>query len=311
MKKRPKPWYEYYDYLKAHLGAVTYKVSVQGGFTCPNIDGSVARGGCTYCNNSSFVPAYLADHDSITAQIDHGIASQARRYGARKFLAYFQSYSNTYAPVDELARRYEQALEHPGVAGLVIGTRADCLEPPVVALLEELASRCYLAVEIGIESVYDQTLRRINRGHDIAVVEQALARLQGKNIHLGGHLIVGFPWETRDQQLATARTISAWPLDYVKWHHLQVVRGTAMAVEYRQHPFALPSFEAWVPLVCDLLERLRPDMAVARLCGSAPPHLLLAPQWGRKKHAEVIQAVMQEFDKRGTRQGARSTLPAS
>ncbi len=304
--KPEKPYYDYFSYLRREMGAVTYKVSVDGGFTCPNIDGTVALGGCTYCNNRSFIPKYLNRRTSIREQIDHGVASQRERYGAKRFLAYFQAYSNTYDTMDRLKERYSEALNHPSIAGLVLGTRADCLPEPVIDLLASIARDHYVAVEIGIESVYDKTLARINRGHDYAAIRDAFDRLSGRGIHTGAHLILGFPWETRDEWLDTAGIVSDLPLEYLKVHHLQVVRGTALAKAYESDPFPLPGFDEWVDLICDFLERLPRGIAVARLSGSAPPHMLIAPKWGRKKHPEVISRVMEEMDRRGTVQGARN-----
>lgn len=307
-----KPYNDYFNYLKSHFGAVTYKVSVDGGFTCPNIDGTVATGGCTYCNNRSFIPSYLNRKDSIRKQLDHGVESQRKRYGAERFLAYFQAYSNTHGDVGLLEKKYREALEHPSVNGLVLGTRADCLSGPVTALLEKLAEETYVAVEIGIESVYDETLSLINRGHDFAAVRDACDRLTGRGIHIGAHLILGFPNETRKQWLDSTRIVSGLPLEYLKIHHLQVVRGTELARQYRQEPFDLFSFEEWVELAGDVIERLDPDIAIARMSGSAPPDLLIAPQWGRKKHPEVKQHVMNTLRERGSVQGARysATSPA-
>ena len=300
-----KPYNDYYHYLKSCFNAVTYKVSVDGGFTCPNIDGTVSEGGCTYCNNRSFVPKYLNRKDSIREQIDKGVASQRKRYGAERFLAYFQAYSNTYAGVERLEACYREALGHPDIDGLVIGTRADCLPEPVIALLETLARDFYVAVEVGIESVYDGTLERINRGHDFAAVTDALERLSGRGVHIGAHLIFGFPGETRRHWMDTARVISGLPIEYLKLHHLQIIKGTVMAREYYELPLRVFTFHEWVDLVSDFLELLRPDIAIARMSGSTPPHMLIAPQWGRKKHPEVKQQVMNTLRERGTRQGIR------
>ncbi len=298
-----RPYNDYYHYLKNRFGAVTYKVSVDGGFTCPNIDGTVARGGCTYCNNRSFVPKYLNRKDSIRTQIDRGVESQRLRYGAERFLAYFQAYTNTHDTVDRLEVRYREALDHTDIDGLVIGTRADCLADPVISLLESLARECYIAVEIGIESVYDETLMRINRGHDFSAVEQACERLAGRGIHIGAHLILGFPNERRRQWIDSADVVSGLPIKYLKLHHLQVVKGTAMARQYYDNPFPVFDFDQWVELVADFIECLRPDIAIARMAGSAPSGMLIVPQWGRKKHSEVKQRVKELLEARGTRQG--------
>jgi uncharacterized protein len=207
--------------------------------------------------------------------------------------------------VDRLEECYREALEHPDIDGLVLGTRADCLPEPVIALLESLAARRYVAVEVGIESVYDTTLRRINRGHDFAAVRDAMARLKGRGMHIGAHLIFGFPGETRRHWLDTAGVVSELPLEYLKLHHLQIVKGTAMARDYYDNPFRVFTFDEWVELVSDFLELLRPGIAIARMSGSAPPHMLIVPQWGGKKHPEVKQQVMDTLLARGTRQGVR------
>ncbi len=303
-----RPYNDYYNYLKSRFKAVTYKVSVDGGFTCPNIDGTVAEGGCTYCNNRSFVPKYLDRRKSITEQIGQGVDSQRMRYGAERFLAYFQAYSNTYAEVEKLEQCYAEALEHPEIDGLVLGTRADCLQEPVVALLESLSVRHYVAVEVGIESVYDTTLKRINRGHDFSAVTEAMSRLSGRGIHIGAHLIFGFPGENRAHWLNTAQVVSELPVDYLKLHQLQVLKGTVLAREYYDTPFRTFTFDDWVELVSDFLELLRSDIAIARMSGSAPPHMLIAPQWGRKKHPEVKQQVMNTLLARGTSQGVRHVI---
>lgn len=302
-------FYDYYHYLKKHFGTATYKVSLDAGFTCPNIDGTVSTGGCTYCNNRSFIPGYIDRNNSINCQLEQGIASQRKRYGAECFLAYFQAYTNTHDSVDRLEECYRTALRHPGIDGLVVGTRADCLSEPVVALLESLARFCYVAVEIGIESVDDRTLRRINRGHGYAAVVDACDRIAGRGIAIGAHLILGFPWESRHQWVDSAEVVSALPIDYLKIHHLQMIKGTALANRYLNTPFPLPGFRDWVVLVTDFLERLRPGIAIARMSGSAPPDMLIAPKWGKKKHSEVKQHVVKELELRKAFQGKRYGRP--
>ncbi len=299
-----KPYNDYKSYLKETFGETTYKVSVRGGFTCPNIDGTVAKGGCTYCNNASFVPGYLKRAMNVKEQIDKGISFLSDRYGAQKFLAYFQSYSNTYDEVERLEQLYAEALDHDGVRGLVVGTRADCVPEPVLQLLKEIAGEYYVAVEYGIESVSDETLRKINRGHDFACLVDAVERTKGRGIHIGSHLILGFPWEDRDHWLHTADVVNALGVEYTKIHHLHVVRGTEMARQYREQPFFTFTFDQWVQMVADFLEHLAPEIVVARLSGGAPPRMLIAPDWDGKRHGDVVQAVMRELHKRGTRQGS-------
>jgi len=300
-----KPYNDYSTYLEEIFGEKIHKVSVRGGFTCPNIDGTVAKGGCIYCNNNSFVPNYLKRAMSIHEQLDKGINFLSRRYGARKFLAYFQSYSNTYADVEYLEQLYTEALSHDQIHGLVIGTRADCVPEPVLDLLESLARDVYVSVEYGIESISDATLHRINRGHDYATLVDAIERSQGRRFHIGSHLILGFPWEDRNHWLKTAEVVSELGIEYLKIHHLHIVRGTQLAMDYEKKPFHLFTFREWVELVADFLERLSPEKIVGRLSGAAPPSMLIAPKWDGKRHTHVVQAVCREMKKRGTFQGEK------
>jgi len=302
-----KPYNDYKSYLKNLFGEKTYKVSVRGGFTCPNIDGTVAKGGCTYCNNASFVPSYLKRSMNIKEQINRGVDFLSDRYGAKKFLAYFQSYSNTYDEVSRLEDLYAEALDHEQVEGLVVGTRADCVPEPVLQLLEDIAGDYYVAVEYGIESISDETLRKINRGHDFACVLDALERSRGRGLHIGSHLILGFPWENRDHWLRTADVINTLGIEYLKIHHLHVVKGTEMARQYQEEPFHVFGFDEWVQLVTDFIERLSPELVVGRMSGGAPPRLLIAPDWDGKRHTDVVQSVIREFGDRGTGQGSRYT----
>lgn len=300
-----RPYNDYKSYLENIFGESVYKVSIRGGFTCPNIDGTVAKGGCTYCNNASFVPSYIKRVMSIREQIDKGIQFLSERYGAEKFLAYFQSYSNTYDKPEHLKKLYYEALSHDQVVGLVVGTRADCVPESTLKLLESIAKDYYVSVEYGIESISDETLERINRGHDHATLVDAVERSRDRGFHIGSHLILGFPWENREQWLRTAEVVSHLGVEYTKIHHLHVVKGTAMAEEYQKEPFHLFGFKEWVQMVADFIERLSPEMVVGRMAGGAPPNLLIAPDWDGKRHTHVVQAVIQELKNRGTHQGFR------
>lgn len=300
-----RPYNDYKRYLENIFGEKVYKVSVRGGFTCPNIDGTVANGGCTYCNNASFVPSYIKRVMSIREQIDKGVDFLSARYGAKKFLVYFQSYSNTYDSPERLEQLYTEALSHPQIAGLVVGTRADCVPEPTLQLLESLAQDYYISVEYGIESISDETLERINRGHDHATLVDAIKRSQGRGFHIGSHLIFGFPWEDRQQWLRTAEVVSNLGVEYIKIHHLHIVKGTAMAEEYAENQFYLFGFDEWVQLVADFVERLSPEIVVGRMSGGASPDLLIAPDWNGKQHTHVVQAVIRELKRRGTKQGSR------
>lgn len=299
------PFYKYSDYLKSIFGQKVYKLSIDGGFTCPNIDGTVARGGCSYCNNRSFVPDYVSRRDAIEEQIDQGIRRQQKRSDSNHFLGYLQAFSNTYAPVEELEPLYRQILDHPRIIGLVIGTRPDCLPEPVIELLTKLARVYYIGLEIGIESIYDDTLERVNRGHNFRAVIDAMESFRNTPVHLGTHIMLGFPGESYSQWMHEADVVSELPIEYLKLHHLMVIRGTQMAREYREDPFMIFSYDEWIKTAADFIERLHPDIALARLAAEAPDNLLIAPDWGTYNHGTIMQKVSETLRKRNTRQGSR------
>lgn len=307
----------YSAYFRAKFGTRVQKLSVDGGFSCPNRDGRCGRGGCTFCTNEAFNPSYCRRVATITEQLDEGIAFHRHRYrSAPAYLAYFQAYSNTYAPLEVLRERYDEALRHKGVVGLVIGTRPDCVDEQVLDLLEEYAKRCYVAVEYGIESCYDRTLKAINRGHDFACTEQAIRATAEHGLPVGGHLILGLPGESRNDILAEAELLNALPLTTVKFHQLQILRGTEMEKQYLDGKFRQTllqfSLDEYIALVCDLLERLRPDLVVERLAGEVPPRYQACPERsfrrpdGRLLRNEEIPALVEaELTRRDTRQGSR------
>lgn len=284
-----------------------YKVSVDAGFTCPNRDGSVALGGCSYCNNDSFRPKGVDAALSVLQQIENGIVFLRRRFGARKFLAYFQAYTNTYASVERLEQLYREALSHPDVVGLSIGTRPDCVDDAKLSLIEYLAQRWHVTVEYGLESVHDRTLQAVNRGHDFAAWMDAVKRSAGRGFYLATHIILGFPGESRDAMLESARVISSLPIDFIKIHHLHVVRGTRLAAEYRQRPFHTFSFQEYADLLCDYLEILSPRICVQRLFGVAPDTMILAPRWSLSK-GEVMLRLKQRLERRDAWQGKRAIV---
>ena len=298
------------------------KLSIDAGFCCPNRDGTLNTGGCTFCNNDAFNPSYCQPEKSITQQLDEGIEFHEWRYRkAGKYLAYFQAYSNTYAPLEVLKERYEEALRHEGVVGLVIGTRPDCVDEAKLDYIATLAQRHYVAVEYGIESCYDKTLARIHRGHDYACTVRAVKATAERGVHCGGHLILGLPGETREEMLAEAEMLSALPLESVKLHQLQILHGSLMAQEWAkgeataENGWLLPfGLEEYIGLVCDFVERLRPDMVVERFAGEVPPRFQAAPErsWRRAdgrliRNEEIPQRVTAELEKRGTWQGCRWT----
>lgn len=268
---------------------------IDGGFTCPNRDGRVGRQGCSYCRNDAFAPAYCRQAQSITEQIQAGKAFFAGRYPQMQYLAYFQSYSGTYAPVDVLRSRYDEALADPDVVGLVIATRPDCLPDDVLDLLTEYARRVSLKVEVGVESWQDHVLRGIGRGHDSQCADEAILRLASRDIEVGVHIILGLPGETCEQMLQGAEHLSALPVQSVKLHQLQILRGTAIADQYQQHPdlfVTFPTAQDYVALVRQFVARLRPDIQVERIVAECPPQLLIAPRWGLKPAA--VQRLLYE-----------------
>jgi len=284
------PYNSYGRYLRDRFGCRVYKVGIDAGFGCPNRDGSLSTSGCAYCNNESFRPKTSDPRKSVQRQLSEGMDYLRRRYGAEKFIAYFQSATGTYAPLDVLAPLYEAALAQPDVVGLAIGTRPDCVDEGKLAWLERLARHCFVTVEYGLQSASEETLRRVNRGHDVRCWRDAVARTRGRGIHVGTHLILGFPWESREEALAGAEAVSAAGVDFLKLHHLHIVRGSRLAEEYLARPFPLPTLEGYAELVADFLERLSPAVCIERLSGSAPAGLLLAPAWGKGK-AEIQRVI--------------------
>ena len=287
------------QHLKELFVASVYKVNVDAGFTCPNRDGSVSVGGCIYCNNDSFRPAACTSKASVREQIEKGIPYLKRRYGAEKFIVYFQAFTNTYAPVATLEQLYREALDNPGVVGLAIGTRPDCIDLEKIALLEDLAKDRYILVEYGVQSVYDRTLEFINRGHDFRTFQDAVNMTAGKGIRIGAHLILGFPNETREEMLAMAEVISGLPVGFLKLHQLQVIKDTALADRYREKAFPTLGYGEYLDLVSDFLERLSPDIVLQRMFAAAPEDILIAPIWNRTRSQFMI-----DLDKRLEERGA-------
>jgi len=296
----------YPDHFRKLFGARVQKVSIDAGFTCPNRDGTKGRGGCTYCNNDAFNPSYCVPEKTVTRQIAEGIAFHRNRYReAGSYLAYFQAYSNTYAPLAKLKDLYEEALSYPGVIGLIIGTRPDCIDDDKLEYLKELSEKHYVAVEYGIESCYDKTLRRINRGHSFKEAEDAVKRTSGMGINTGAHFIFGLPGESRDEMLAEADIISQLPLTTVKFHQLQIIRGTAMEKEYTSNPsdFHLFTWDEYLGFFIKFLERLSPAIVVERFTGEAPPRFLTEQKWGKKRTDQITGLIEKRLEELDTWQG--------
>jgi len=291
----------YATHLRQTFGCRVQKVSIDAGFTCPNRDGSVTTGGCIYCNNASFSPGNR--RQSVTEQLENGKAFLQRRYGAKKFIAYFQAYTNTYADIAYLKDLYDEALTCDDIVGLSIGTRPDCVPDTVLDLLASYASRTYLWLELGLESGHDQTLALINRGHNVAAFDDAVSRARLRNLNLCAHLILGLPGETPDDMRATVRHVAHLRLDAVKLHHLHIVRHTVLEKMYRQGKVSLLSLDAYAALVADSLELLPPDTIIMRLMGDAPRDMLVAPLWSWDKRLALRQ-IEQELERRDIHQGS-------
>ena len=260
------------------------KISIDAGFSCPNRDGRISSGGCIYCDNRTFNPVYCDRKKSITEQLQEGKEFFSRKYPDMKYLAYFQAYTNTYAQVDTLHRMYEEALAVDGVVGIVIGTRPDCVSDELLDYLEALSRRTFLLVEYGIESVNDETLRHINRGHDFACSRDAVERTHARGILTGGHIIIGLPGEDADESLRQAPIISSLPLDILKIHQMQIIKGTRLAQEYLAHPFHVYTVEEYIDVIVRYISLLRKDLVLERFVSQSPTELLVAPKWGLKNY---------------------------
>ena len=293
----------YADYQRRLYGERVQKVTVDAGFTCPNRDGTKGRGGCIYCNNESFNPGYNSASKPIRQQIEEGVEFLKRRYkNVRKFIVYFQPYSNTYASLDTLKRYYEEALSHPEVIGLTIGTRPDCVDENKISYLEELAKEYDITIEYGLESISDETLRKINRGHDVQSYLDALELTRERGIKICTHIIFGFPWENEELWLKTADWLSDKPFHFLKVHQLHVVKDTALERMYNKKPFYLMNPEEYIDLIIRFLERLNPNIVIQRLFGEAPPRTLIAPHWG-VRNTQLTQWLEEEMRRRNTFQG--------
>jgi len=297
---------EFGSWLKGQLGFKVQKISLNAGFTCPNRDGKVGVGGCTYCNNQTFNPAYCQTEKSVTQQLEEGKLFFAKKYPDMKYLAYFQAYTNTYGDVSRVISLYEEALGVDGVVGLVIGTRPDCMPDELLDYLEELNKRAFLIVEYGIESTDDDVLRRINRGHLHSATVDAVRRTASRGIVTGGHVILGLPGDSRESILNEAKVLSDLPLTTLKLHQLQLIKGTKMAEEYEENPsdFHLYSADEYIDLVIDFVERLRSDIVLERFVSQSPASLLAVPGWGLKNY-EFVDKVRKRMEERDAFQGKK------
>ena len=299
-----RPYYDFATFLAQYFECKVQKISVHAGFTCPNRDGSKGVGGCSYCNNQTFNPDYCRPELSVTRQLEDGMRFFSHKYPSMRYLAYFQAYTNTYGELERLKAMYEEALAVDGVVGLVIGTRPDCMPDALLDYLEELSHRTFLMVEYGIESANDDTLRRINRGHDFATAVDAIRRTHERGILVGGHVILGLPGEEREDLLRQATELASLPLDMLKLHQLQLIRGTRMAREYDEHPedFHLYGVDEYIELAIDYIERIPQTVVIERFISQSPRSLLIAPDWGMKNY-QFVDRLRRRMAERDTWQG--------
>lgn len=302
--ERAKPYKEFGDFLRENFPYKVQKISINAGFTCPNRDGTKGFGGCTYCNNQTFSPEYCHTKRSVSQQLEEGIRFFSRKYPNMKYLAYFQAYTNTYDELIVLRAKYEEALSHPEVVGLIIGTRPDCMPDELLDYLACLSANKFVMIEYGLESTLDKTLLRINRGHTHAESEAAIYRTTRKEIYTGAHLILGLPGESREEILHHADILSSLPLTTLKLHQLQLIRNTRMAREFSEYPeeFHLYTANEYIDLVIEFIERLNPSIVVERFVSQSPKELLIAPDWGLKNH-EFTAKVNKRISERNTWQG--------
>lgn len=284
-----KPYTDYGTFVRNKFGERVQKISINVGFTCPNRDGSKGTGGCTYCNNQSFKPDYCKPQTDIREQLEKGIEFFGKKRKIKKFLAYFQSYTNTYAELELIKELYLMALDHPGVVGLVIGTRPDCVSEELIEFLSELSKKYFICLEFGVESTLDRTLEAVNRCHTFAETKKAYKMASNKGIFLGAHLILGLPGESRDEMLQHAVELSKLPINFLKIHQLQIVKHTMMANQYKNHSeeFNLFDIQDYLGLVTEFICLLRPDIVLERFISESPPDLLIAPKWGLKNFEMV------------------------
>jgi uncharacterized protein len=288
--------------MRQRFGGKVWRVTVDAGFTCPNVDGSVAKGGCVYCDNRSFSPNRRLPHVGVRAQVERGVRILENYYEADRFLVYFQAATNTYAPVDKLRRLYDEALDHSQIVGLVVGTRPDCVPDATLDLLQEYAASRFVSVELGLQSMHARSLTWMNRGHSVGDFVDAVQRCRGRGFEVSSHVILGLPGESREDMLATADALAALPVDAVKIHNLHVVRDTPLEAMYRAGTVRMLELAEYVALVCDFLERLPATMVIQRLSGDAPPDYLVAPTWCLHKPS-LLSAIQSELQRRDSWQG--------
>lgn len=288
-----KRYLNYATFIKRRFGQRVQKISLDIGFSCPNRDGSKGYGGCTYCNNSTFNPDYCGPEKSIKKQLEDGISFFSKKYKNQKYLAYFQAYTNTYSDLDSLKELYEEALNVSGIIGLVIGTRPDCVSEELIVYLSTLAEKYFISLEFGVESTLNKTLLKVNRCHTFEDTVKAFDLCKNRGVDLGAHLIIGLPGENRQELLEHAKRISNLPIQTLKLHHLQIVKKSIMAVQYKRDPedFDLFTAEDYISFISEFITYLRPDIVIERFISEAPLDLLIAPKWNGLKNFEIVAKI--------------------
>lgn len=295
----PDKYYSYKQFLQEHFGEPVLKLPIDAGFSCPNRDGTVGTGGCTYCLNEAFSPRYCSSEKDILQQIEDGITfHQKRGRKSNSYLAYFQAFSNTHASLARLKDLYETALSHPKVKGLIIGTRPDCIDEEKLDYIASLKQHGFVSIEYGIESCYDRTLQRINRGHDFATAQRALAQTAIKGIHIGTHFIIGLPGETPEDWLKSIDIINKLPINSIKFHQLQLIKGTVMELDFQEHPedFHRYSMDEYIELMVKTVKRLRSDIIIERFASEVPPKYLSANPWQLQRYDVVLQKIRERLE---------------
>lgn len=305
-----KLYNDFSSWIRGKLPYRVQKISIDAGFSCPNRDGNIGTGGCIYCDNRTFNPSYCDNRHSITRQLNEGKEFFARKYPDMRYLAYFQAFTNTYASLDTLKRMYVEALAVEDVAGIVIGTRPDCVSEELLDYLAELSLSSLVILEYGIESANDETLLRINRGHDFGCVKRVVALTAERGIICGGHVILGLPGEDDEEILRQAALISSLELDILKIHQMQIIRGTKLAEEYADHPFRVFTVDRYIELLAEYIQYLRPSLILERFVSQSPSSMLIAPKWGLKNY-EFTNLFDNYLRKNGIRQGLKAEKSVS
>jgi radical SAM protein (TIGR01212 family) len=306
-----KRYNDYSTYFKKKFSTRVQKIAVDAGFTCPNRDGTKGVGGCTYCNNNTFNPFYCEPEKSVTQQINEGIAFFEPKYKTQQYLVYFQAYSNTYGSFEILKKLWDEALSHPKVIGMVVGTRPDCINDQILDHLAILSKSFYIVLEFGIESTLDRTLELVNRCHTFADSVEAIRQSSERGIETGVHMILGLPGESRQEILHHASIVSTLPINTLKLHHLQIIKGTKMAKQYQQNPemFELFSAEEYIDFIVEFLKRLNPSIIVERFISESPAELLIAPKWGGLKNFEIVHRIEKQLLQSDSWQGMNFGKP--